>query len=117
MHKVYNETTHAIFFKIFRMSLIHIKRHSLKSGPDTRDPGNVRSKTLRPETWDPGALGPRETGPRHPGPWNWDPDTQDLVTGSLRLGTCDSETQNPERRTLRIELVTQILSISTQRTD
>ena len=73
----------------------------------TWDPG---PRILRPETpwsWDP--------GPWDPGPWK--PDTQDAENGSLELGNCDPETQNPESRTLRIELVTQISSIPTRTTD
>ena len=63
----------------------------------------------------PGALGPWDTGSWYPGPWNWDSgrwdsDTQDPGNGSLRLWNCNPETQNPESRTVRIELVTQIPS-------
>ena len=70
-----------------------------------------------PETWDSGTR-----DPGIPGQWKWDreiwePDTQDPGTGSLKLGTCDPETQNPESRTVRIELVTQIPSIPTRITD
>ena len=46
-----------------------------------------------------------------------DSDTQDPGNGSLGLRTCDLETQNPESRTLRIELVTQIPSILIPATD
>ena len=90
-------------------------------------PGTLRPET--PEPWDPGpwdsdtqTLRPWDlefwdTRPWHPGPWNWDSDTQDPGNGSLGLGNCDPETQNPESRTLRIELVTQIPSIPTCTTD
>ena len=48
--------------------MINEKRHSLKSGPDTRDPG--------PETWDPET---RDPGPRdsRPGTVTWDPEIWD----------------------------------------
>ena len=63
--------------------------------------------------------------PRTPGLWDlglwdpatWDPGTQDPGTWSLGLGNCNRETQNPESKTLRIELVTQIPSIPTRTTD
>ena len=42
-----------------------------------------------------------------------DPDTQDPGNGSLGLGNGNPETQNPESRTLKVELVTQIPSIQT----
>ena len=60
--------------------------HSLKSGPETQDPG---TETLR--------LGSSD-------PVIWNLDTWDSKTGTLGLGACDPETQNPETRTLRIEL-------------
>ena len=70
-----------------------------------------------PDTWDPET---RVSGTRDPDtqdPWNWDLHTQDPVNGSLGLGNCDTETQNPESRTLRNGLVTQIPSIPTRTTD
>ena len=42
-----------------------------------------------------------------------DPETQDSGNGSLELRTCYPETQNPESKTLRIELMTQIPGIPT----
>ena len=87
--------------------VISFFRHGLKSGPETWDPG----------PWDPETLGPWDTGPRHPAPWNWNSDIQGPGTGSLGIQDCDSETQNPERRTLRIELVTQIPCIPTRTID
>ena len=66
--------------------------------PEVQDSETLDSKNWDLEPWDPGTR---------------DPDTQDPETGSLGLGTCDPETQNPERRIPRIELVTQIPSIST----
>ena len=110
----------------FEINLIFL-RHSLKSGPETQgvgpwDPrhGILRHWCLGP--WNPETLRPGTLGSWHPGPWNWDlgtwgPDTQDSATGSLGLGTWDSEIQNPESRTLRIELATQIPSIPTHTTD
>ena len=108
------------------------KWHSLKSGPETRDPGhwdlepwNLKTlgpwnpETLKPETRDPGPWDPRlwnsetqihwtlELGPWNSGPWNW----------VMRLGNCDPEAQNPEYRTMRIELVTNILTIPTRTTN
>ena len=73
--------------------------------------------------WDPGPgpwyLWPLDTVPCQSELWNWDPgtwdlDTQDPGTGSLELGICYPETQNPESRTMRIELITQIPSIPTR---
>ena len=84
-------------------------RNSLKSGPGTWD-------LAPPETREPGS-GTLGHGPLPPRTWNWDPDTQDPGTGSVELGTCDPETQNPESRTVRIELVTQTPSIPTSTTD
>ena len=71
---------------------------------------------------DPGSADPetRDSGSQ-------DPDTQDhgtgiptprtLGNGFLGLGNCDPEAQNPESRTLRIELATEIPSIPTRTTD
>ena len=86
-----------------------------------------RSLKSRPETWD---LGPWNLRPRTPGLWDsgpWDPETwdsgtlqhgtKDPGTRSLGLGNCNPETQNPESKTLRIELVTQIPSIPTRTND
>ena len=47
----------------------------------------------------------------------WGTNIQDPGTGRLGLGTCDRENQNPESRTLRVELVTQIRSILTRITN
>ena len=66
--------------------------HSLKSGH---------------EGWDPETRGP---GIR-------DPDTRDPGNGFLGLGNCSPKTHSPESRTLRIELVTQIPSITARTTD
>ena len=46
-----------------------------------------------------------------------DPDTRDPGNGFLGLGNCSPKTQSPESRTLRIELVTQIPSITARTTD
>ena len=73
--------------------------------PETREPRTLRLETLRHRTLEAGTLG------------LWDPDTQDPGNRSLGIGNCYSETQNPESRTLRIELVTQIPSILTHTTD
>ena len=71
-------------------------------------------ETQSPETRDPGPWEPktRDIGTR-------DPDTQEPENKSLGLESYDpeSETQNPESRTLIIELVTQIPSILTHTTD
>ena len=62
--------------------------HSLKSGPETWDPGlwYLRPGTLRSETLGPGTLGPWDLGP-----WN-------SGTGALGLGTCDLGTWGPDTR-------------------
>ena len=93
-------------------SIVTHKRHSLKSGPETRDlgPWDLRPGTLRPGTLGAGTL-------RLWDPATRDSDTQDPGNRSLGLGNCYSETQNPESRTLRIELVTQIPSILTRTID
>ena len=46
------------------------------------------------------------------GPETMGPDIQTPETGSLGLEACDPETENPESKTLRIELVRQIPCIS-----
>ena len=89
--------------------------------PGPWDPGPWDPETRNSGSREPEALGPWNTGPWQPGPLNWDsgkwdPDTQDPGNRSLGIGNCYSETQNPESRTLRIELVTQIPSILTRTT-
>ena len=101
--------------------------YSLKSGPKTRDLGPWDLRPQDSETQDHGTPRPGIRRPWDPrfwitrpwlsGPWNWDPDTQDPGNGSLGLGNCDPEAQNPESRTLRIELATEIPSIPTRTTD
>ena len=87
--------------------------------PETWDPGPQDLETqdrgsLRPGTLRPGTLRPR-TLEWYSG--TWDPGTQEPGNRSLGLGNSDSETQYPESRTLRIELLTQVPSILTRITD
>ena len=79
--------------------------------PGPWDPGPWDPETRNSGSREPEALGPWNTGPWQPGPLNWDsgtwdPVTQDPGNRSLGIGNCYSENQNPESRTLRIELVT-----------
>ena len=111
---------------LFTEKLPSWKWHSLNSGPETLDPKTRDSRTWDPGTMRPGSCNPGTLGtwfnvPRYPGLLNWDPgrwvtDTQDPGTRSLELGTCYPKAQNPESRTLRIELMTQISSIPTRTT-
>ena len=105
---------------LYQGYLAHELQHSLKSGPETWDlaPWGLRPGTPRP--WDPGTW---DLETLRPGTLEtrtlrlWGPDTQQPGNRSLGLRNCDSETQNLESRTLRIELVTQIPSILTRTTD
>ena len=85
--------------------------------PETWDPGLWELRPWGSGSWDPGTLGPWNPGPSNWGSGTGNPDTQKPENWSLGLGNCYSETQNPESRTLRIELVTQISSIPTRTTD
>ena len=62
------------FFEKFVKCMNH-QGHSLKLGPETRDP---RPETQDPETRDPETRDPGTLRPRTLGPWSWVPETRDL---------------------------------------
>ena len=74
--------TPTVLLTLFRTLLRY--RHSLKSGPETRDP---RPGTMRSETRDPGTLRPWDAETWTLGLWNWNPGLAILGHGTLTPGT------------------------------